>query len=231
MSTIKQLYQLQELEKEIDSLEKNIARLRAILSENEAVARAEAVLKHKQENLEALKKLQRQLEWEVEDVRHKIDTGQKELYSGRTGNPKELVSRQQDIEGLRTRQGELEIKSLDLMEQIDNAVKEVSTADDALSSLRKEKGVANVQAQKEIDELSANLGSVKGQREKLVSTIPTQATQQYASVKKQRGQAVVKIERGICGGCRISLPAREVQLARGNRLVCCSSCGRILFMP
>jgi predicted nucleic acid-binding Zn-ribbon protein len=64
----------------------------------------------------------------------------------------------------------------------------------------------------------------------MVATILPDAVACYYRVKKQKGVAVAKIEQGICRSCRIQLPAREIQQARGNRLVQCSSCGRLLYM-
>lgn len=47
---------------------------------------------------------------------------------------------------------------------------------------------------------------------------------------RKDGTAVARVERGICQGCRIKLPIREMgQLKSADNLVMCSSCGRILL--
>jgi predicted nucleic acid-binding Zn-ribbon protein len=47
---------------------------------------------------------------------------------------------------------------------------------------------------------------------------------------RKSGIAVARVERGICQGCRIKLPMREMsRLKSSDRLVVCSSCGRILL--
>jgi len=47
---------------------------------------------------------------------------------------------------------------------------------------------------------------------------------------RKGGVAVARVERGICQGCRIKLPIREIgQLKSADNLVMCSSCGRILL--
>jgi len=47
---------------------------------------------------------------------------------------------------------------------------------------------------------------------------------------RKGGVAVARVERGICQGCRIKLPIREMgQLKSADNLVMCSSCGRILL--
>jgi hypothetical protein len=46
----------------------------------------------------------------------------------------------------------------------------------------------------------------------------------------KRGQAVARIERGVCGGCRITLPTTVQQRARaGGQVLRCPSCERILY--
>jgi predicted nucleic acid-binding Zn-ribbon protein len=49
---------------------------------------------------------------------------------------------------------------------------------------------------------------------------------------KHQGRAVAKVERGTCGGCRISLPMSLLQRARSGShvMVQCSSCERILYV-
>jgi len=47
---------------------------------------------------------------------------------------------------------------------------------------------------------------------------------------RKGGTAVARVKRGICQGCRIKLPIREMgQLKSADNLVMCSSCGRILL--
>ena len=52
----------------------------------------------------------------------------------------------------------------------------------------------------------------------------------YNRFRKQKGLAVARVEQGTCRGCRISLSTAELQRVKGNKLIMCSSCGRILFI-
>jgi len=54
----------------------------------------------------------------------------------------------------------------------------------------------------------------------------------YEALRSSRqGMAVAKVERGICQGCRITLPVSVLQKARsGAVIVQCSSCERILYV-
>ena len=81
-----------------------------------------------------------------------------------------------------------------------------------------------------MEQLKTILSELKHKRQLLSAKVDPQAVEFYNELKKQKGTAVAKIEQGICCGCRISLPANELQRTRGDSLVRCSSCGRILFL-
>jgi hypothetical protein len=63
-------------------------------------------------------------------------------------------------------------------------------------------------------------------------TIDAEMMRQYEALRAlHQGRAVAKVERGICQGCRITLPMHVLQRARrGNHLVQCTSCERILYL-
>jgi predicted nucleic acid-binding Zn-ribbon protein len=51
-----------------------------------------------------------------------------------------------------------------------------------------------------------------------------------ALLPRMNGVAVVKVDRGVCQGCRVRLPIGEIsRMQNASGLVNCSSCGRILL--
>jgi predicted nucleic acid-binding Zn-ribbon protein len=70
------------------------------------------------------------------------------------------------------------------------------------------------------------------QRAKQSKGVDGAALNLYQLLRERRdGQAVVKVERGMCQGCRITLPMSVLQKARsGLGLVQCVSCERILLV-
>ena len=74
---------------------------------------------------------------------------------------------------------------------------------------------------------------LKMDEERKISTsdIPAEALSLYNSLLiRKGGVAVVRVERGVCQGCRVRLPLRELARIRAaGSLVSCSSCGRILL--
>jgi len=231
MSAVKQLYQLQEIEQETEAIEKEIAAIEAQLSGNEALVKVRNEIAGLEQQIVDIKKTQRDNGAETADVTAKITVSEKELYGGRNANPKELVNLQIEIDGLKARRSEFESKEIEIIEQLDRANSALSNARANLARLESEWQGLQLELTKKLKDLRVHLTELVAKGEQLVAAITPDAVACYYRVKKQKGVAVAKIEQGICRGCRIQLPAREIQQARGNRIVQCSSCGRLLFMP
>jgi uncharacterized protein len=73
--------------------------------------------------------------------------------------------------------------------------------------------------------------SLEIERNEASSHVDQQSLALYRNLLPRKGGvAVARVERGICQGCRIKLPIREIaQLKNEDNLVMCSSCGRILL--
>ncbi len=230
MSVVKQLYQLQEVELEIESNEQALAQIASQLGESQAVVRARTKLKLEQQHLEELRRQQHAAEWEIEDLVSKLTTAEGKLYSGRIKDPKELTNLQHEVDGLRIRRDQLEDKALAIMDRVELSTASVDTLSNELKTLEAEWHSQQQQLSTNMEQLKTTLSDLKHKRQLLSVKIDPQAIELYQELKKQRRQAVAKVEQGICRGCRISLPTTELQRARGDSLVQCSSCGRILFL-
>jgi len=231
MSVAKQLYQLQEVELEIESNEKALAQLASQLGESQAMVRTQAKLKSEQQQLEELGRQQHSAEWEIEDLVNKLTPAEEKLYSGRIKDPKELTNLQHEVDGLRVRRNQLEDKALEVMDQVELATASVATLSNELKTLETDWHSQQQQLSTDMEQLKTTLSDLKHKRQLLSANIDPQAIEFYQGLRKQKGRAVAKVEQGVCQGCRISLPTTELQRARSDSLVQCSSCGRILFLP
>ena len=230
MSVAKQLYQLQEIDLEIESNEQALNQIASQLGESEAVVKAQTKLTSESQHLEELRQQQHSAEWEVDDLSSKLAAAEEKLYSGQIRNPKELTNLQHDVDGLKARRNQLEDKALEIMDQVELATASVAAMSDELKRLEAQWRSQQQQLSAEMEQLKAVLSDLKHKRQLLLAKIDPQAVEFYHELKKQKGTAVAKVEQGICRGCRISLPISELQQARSGNLVQCSSCGRILFL-
>ena len=119
MSVANQLYQLQEIDLELESNEQALNQTANQLGESKAVVATRNKLAQEHQRLEELNRQQHSLEWEIDDLTGKLTTVEEELYSGRTRNPKELTNLQHEIDGLKTKRNQSEDKALEIMDQVE----------------------------------------------------------------------------------------------------------------
>ena len=231
MSIVAQLFQLQEVELAIEAREASVKKMNAELGEDQVVKDVRSRLDEEKKHLDVLSSQQRSIEWEIEDVSGKLKTVERDLYSGRIHVPKELTSMQQEAAALKVRQTQLEDTDLDIMEQVEGARRVVSDLSGELKRVESEWTQHQEALAKQIASEKALLAQLAGRQKELSAGIESSELSLYRNLRNQKGTAVARIEQGICRGCRISLPAHELQLARSGSLVQCSSCGRILYLP
>ena len=230
MSVAKELYQLQEVDLELESNEQSLSRITAQLGESQAVVETRSKLVLEQQRLEELSRQQHSVEWEIDDLTNKLTTTEEELYSGRIRNPKELANLQHEVDGLKDRRDQLEDRALETMDQVELATRSVATLNSDLKALETEWQSQQQQLSAQLEQLKTILSDLEHKRQLLAAEIDPQAVEVYQELKKRKGTGVAKVEQGICRGCRISLPITELQQTRSGNLVRCSSCGRILFL-
>ena len=230
MNVTKQLYQLQELDLEIESNEQALNQIARQLGESQAVVRAQTEFTQAQQHVEELKRQQHSAEWEINDLVDKLTAAEGKLYSGTVKNPKELSSLQHEVDGLKARRNQLEDETLETMDQVELATASITSLGSKLKKLEVEWHNQQQQLSTNMEQLKTKLSDLEHKRQQLSAKIDPSAVEFYHELKKQRGTAVAKIEQGICCGCRISLSTAELQQARSNSLVHCSSCGRILLL-
>jgi predicted nucleic acid-binding Zn-ribbon protein len=230
MSVAKHLYELQEVDLELEGTEQALRRITGQLGEGSSVVKARDNLASESLRLEELKRQQHSLEWEIDDVGAKLTSLEEELYSGRIKNPKELANLQQEASGLKARRSELEDRALDIMGQVEATVAGVASMSSELEVLEAEWRGQQQRLEDEMERLKAMASDLKYKRELLSNQVEPQVVEFYDELKKQKGTAVATVEQGVCQGCRISLSNAELQRARSGGLMQCSSCGRILFL-
>ena len=231
MSVAGQLFQLQELDLEIESKERARQQKESQLGENQVVVTAEEKLAQEQKRLKDLQHQQRSAEWEINDLDTKIAVVEKQLYDGKITNPKELTNLQHEVETLKVQRDQLETKALEVLERVEVAEASVVAASDEFKQV--EDGWQRQQRQlaDDISQLKSELSEIRGKRQQLSDETDPEAVEFYEGLRQQKVEVVAKVDQGICRGCRISLPFSDLQRARSGSLVRCSSCGRILFSP
>jgi predicted nucleic acid-binding Zn-ribbon protein len=230
MGIAKQLYQLQEIDLEIESNERALSQITSQLGESEAVVRVQNQLQLEQQRLGELMQKQHSAEWEIDDISTKLTAAEETLFSGRIKNPKELTNLQHEVEMLKVKHDHMEEKALEIMGEVELFETSVAGIGNELATLQAEWHRQQQQLSNDLEGVKAMLSDLRHKRQLLADEISPLAIELYQGLRKGKGMAVARVEQGICRGCRISLPITELQRARSGDLVKCSSCGRILFL-
>ena len=78
-------------------------------------------------------------------------------------------------------------------------------------------------------ELAALIAGLREERETCRASIDAEMLEQYDKIASRRRPAVVHVREELCLGCRVGIPPQlKIELLRGQRLITCSNCHRIL---
>jgi predicted nucleic acid-binding Zn-ribbon protein len=230
MTLARTLYDLQQIDLNIQKEQETLDDINRQLGESEALTQVKAELLAEQKHLADTEKQQRDVEWEIEDLRNSIKQVNDKLYGGKSKNPKELVSLEKELDIFKAKLRQKEDDLLDLMAEIESVQDRIKINSERLGNLegewqREQKELAQRQAK-----VKSRLSDLSRKRQALAADIAKQTLELYEGIRLRKGQAVVKIEQGRCQGCRLNLAVNELQRARAGDLIQCSSCGRILCL-
>lgn len=230
MSTILQLYDLQEIDLEIDRKSQELDNLNSKLNEDQAVISARASLDEARKQLTGLERSQHTIDWEIEDIGKKIAAEDEKLYAGKGKNSRELMDLQKEIDIIKGKRNKKEDGLLLIMIEVDTAQNEVNRTSNELDKTESDwqKDQKTLLVEKSV--LESALATLQQKRNPLIEQVGKSYTSLYEGLRlAKQGRAVAKMEQGRCMGCRISLPISDQQKAKaGIEIVTCSNCGRIL---
>ncbi len=230
MNLAGQLYRLQQLDLELQKRQQELSEVENQLSDTKALVAAEARFASHKEQLEESRKKQRSSEWELEDLQEKARQVGSKLYSGKIKDPKELVNLEREAANLKSQIKAKEDVLLALMTGVEEIEAGLRTAAREAEQLRQEWERRQETLGPRRGEIESVLARLKEGRNELGQQINAQACGVYERIRATMGQAVVKVERGRCLGCHITVPTSQWQKARAGDLIQCNNCSRILYL-
>jgi len=230
MNLAEQLYKLQQVDLELQRNQQELNEVENQLSDDKALVAAESELASQKEQLEDARKEQKNAEWELGGLQEKVRQIDNKLYSGATKDPKELINLEKEVKSLRNQIRPKEDALLGLMSQVEEIEAKVKTIAEELERLKREWGPRQEAFGQRKSEVEAVLAKLKEDRNKLAQQIDSEAINTYERLRLTRGQAVVKVERGKCQGCHITVPTSQWQKAKAGDLIQCTSCSKILYL-
>ncbi len=232
MTSIAELYALQETDLALAADRSMLADVRSRLGDNDELSSAQQLVSERETDLRAAGKHFKEQEYEADELRQKIEPVEKKIYSGTVQNPKELADLQMELESLKRRRNGLEDKALVAMDAQEEAQTALDEARAELSSADAAYLADQTELQEQQTGLESNIAMLEARRELQAGQVEGSLLKLYDQIAvNHNGRAVAKIEGGACQGCRLTLPQNVIQRARGRgNLVQCSSCERILYL-
>lgn len=229
MTVVATLFRLDAVDTEIERTEATLRELARRQARNPALETTETKLKSLRAQLQAAEAEQRSSESNLSDLEARIARDQKRMYSGQIVDPRELGSLEREIEHYRQRRDLLEDECLQGMERIETLQSQATALEREIDALRRawEESAPSLTEQRA--GLQGTLAARKEDREALLQEAGPRAADTYARLRTSLGHAVSTVSGGVCGACRVTIPARDVQHARGGEIVMCMNCGRILY--
>ncbi|HLX58623.1 MAG TPA: C4-type zinc ribbon domain-containing protein [Ktedonobacteraceae bacterium] len=225
------LYQLQQLDLELERLIAEQQALAQTLQADAALKKARLEHQVAQQQLQAGLQAQKEAEWALEELDQRLRLLEQRLYSGSITNPKELNAVQQETQHLRAqqnRQEEMTLEVMDATENLQEMARQKSEAMRRAEEVWTEHNAASVQRGGQLD---SKRQEVQARRDQFVISIDADLLKRYDALKRaKQGRAVSRVEQNSCQWCRVILTPSELQRARASQdLQTCGNCGRILY--
>jgi predicted nucleic acid-binding Zn-ribbon protein len=210
-------------QKEIASLPKHVADIERKLDvhtrrlENDRTALAGNLKKRKS------------LEDDIKTHQTKISKLRDQMLQAKTND--QYRAFQNEIGWCETEIRKAEDQILDLMSEGEPLEANVKAAEGALGEEKKSVEAEKARARQRTAEDEEILGRLTGERASLAATIDPKILGQYErSRKRWHGTGIADATEGRCSACFIALrPQFFQELRKGDKVMTCESCGRILF--
>ena len=223
------LFKMQELDVHIAELEISKVYQPKLLSElRENVEILDKKLVEETDKLKNLKIHQSSTELETEEIKQRLEHSKEKLMQVSSNKEYEAVQDEivENEEMLALKEEEtLKIYDEEELTQSEKSRLEKEYADTKTDSEEKIASIAE-----ELSHVEENIKKFEDERNSYSKSLPKKILYTYNRIRKGLGNlAIVHVQQRGCGGCFQQLTSQKIQdLIRGDAIVFCPSCGRIL---
>jgi len=227
---LEQLIGLQELDKEILDLSLNLERLpQELKKKDQEMAALEAEKSACSQELETLQGQLREMEAEVTDLEEGIKASRQRLMD--ISKELELKAMLKEIGFREDQRDQKETRVLELLDQVEAQKQTVSEKGQALQEIQKDYKRQATEVAARMEELEKQRALLEEKRDILKKELPAPLLKRYDFIRQRRnGSAISEVKEGVCLGCHMNiLPQQYIDLQKGEDLVQCPHCQRILY--
>ncbi len=224
------LIQLQECDNRIVKIlqAKEQAPLRIQRLEDELRA-METQFKEDEDKLEAFKKDRRQMEREIQELDGKIEKSSTKLTQIKSN--KEYTAALKEIDDLKSIKFQTEEKAIQMMENAEELERKCKGHKDTLKTLKAQCEKDQEAVTKELLQLEKDFEALQKERGQLCCDFDQSLLKKYLFLRERKGGlAISSVVTGVCQTCHMGIPPQKFnELIRGNDLMTCPHCNRIIY--
>jgi predicted nucleic acid-binding Zn-ribbon protein len=219
----------QRLTEKERELRDEIERVESLLAVNPNVVAAEEALAKAREDQQAIQLRLRESDREREANRTRMRSRERELMSGRIRNPTELMQLSAEVQHMKARFAEEEEAELRLMEEGEMAEAAVREASERLDDARARHAGDEPGLRQDLETWQTELASVQADSAAAWAEISPAAQNAYLRVRVH--PPVAEVDHNQCLACHVTVTSSGMQVLRkGEEIVYCDNCGRILVI-
>jgi len=182
------------------------------------------------EEIARLQKEADALNLEVRTAEGEVERLSAQLLTAKSNKEYEVLNR--EVQAAEAKKGEHEDAVLERLEQADAMVEEKAAAQSAVEAARAAVDAAVASAAAFEKELAGEEKALTDDREADLAKLDAETRRLYEALLAQRGDsAISKVRDGTCSACARKLSSQmEVLMDKGEEIIQCMSCNRILYV-
>jgi len=149
-------------------------------------------------------------------------------------NQKEYETAMREMDALQKQIAAFETQIVEKMTASEEVEKELGTRAEEINSIDAKRAAAIGEFEKQLAADRAELARDTAAREIVFATLPAQLASVYNRMaqRSRDGIAVAEVVNGSCSACFMALrPQMQVEVRKGQQIITCESCTRILYIP
>jgi len=228
-SDVKAAIRLQEVDNQAAELSREVAALpRHIALIESKLAGSQRRVEMDKAALLANGKERKRLEGEIQLQNQKVSKLRDQMLAAK--NNDQYQSFMHEIGFCETEIRKHEDRILELMTESESLDKNVKSAETLLAEEKKQVDLEKAQAREKTAVDEKMLAELEARRASITTEITPSILKEYDRLRKaRRGVAVAEVGEGRCAACHIGVRPQFMQeLRRGDKVMFCESCGRIL---
>ncbi|MDX1584856.1 MAG: C4-type zinc ribbon domain-containing protein [Thermoanaerobaculia bacterium] len=225
------LRELQQIDLQLDELEQEKKAILDRIDENKGfLNKLVEDLDTQKSELTEIRKLQRQKKDDLAEERERHDQRRKRLHN--VGSTKEFNAVETEIAALKKTIEQTEEELLHLGEVIETTEASIEEKEEKIDQLRESIAQEEAGAETELSELDAKIKALNDREDKRRDEVSKRVLYKYDFIRERRPgeSAIAAAKDSHCESCFMAVPPQMyIEIQRGETLVTCPSCQRILY--